>query len=86
LSSAGFADSLDAVDVAWIVCEHELLARGVAADDLFYSLEQLRSVAQSASNRSKATDVLRVIPAGVVATAVRVRDEGDGHAASRSVI
>jgi hypothetical protein len=63
------------------VSELELRRRCVPSFDLFNRIEQLRVVTQSASDRAQSADMLRMIPSSVVATAIRMRNEGDGHAA-----
>jgi len=63
------------------VRELELGRRRVSAFDLFNAVEELGIVSESAGNRAQATDMLGMIPPRVVAAAVGVRDEGDGHAA-----
>jgi hypothetical protein len=72
LATAFGADPLDAGDVVAIVSKLQLRRGCVSPRDLLYALEKLRITAQRACDRAKATDVLRMIPAGVVAAAVGV--------------
>jgi hypothetical protein len=59
----------------------ELGRCGVSSLDLLNAVEKLGIVSEGAGNRAQTADVLRMIPPRVVAAAVGVGDEGDGHAA-----
>jgi hypothetical protein len=54
------------------VRELELFCGGVSSFDLFDCIEQLRIISKSASDGAQSADVLRVIPPGIVATAIRM--------------
>jgi hypothetical protein len=70
-------------DVAAVVRERELVFRRMPALDVLESLKELGVLTQRTRNGAQTADVLGVTPAGVVATAVGVRDVGDSHRAPR---
>ena len=64
-------------DVLRRVRQRQLVRRGVAPLAMLHRDEQLRRIAQRARDRAQPADVLGMFPAGVVAAAVGVRDEGE---------
>ncbi len=61
--------------------ELELCCGCVSSFDLLDCIEHLRIITEEAGDRAQSANVLRVIPPCVVATAIRVGNEGDGHVA-----
>ena len=68
---------------ARLVGQRDLVGRRVPAFDVHERMKQIWVLAQRARDRTQSPDVLRVTPPRVVASAVRVRDVGDGHRAPR---
>jgi hypothetical protein len=81
LPSPGGRDSLDLTDIARSVDELELGRSRVSSLDLLDSIEESGIVTQGASDGTEASNVLGMIPSGVVTAAIRMRNEGDRHAA-----
>ena len=81
LSAAELRNAFDARDVSRVVNELELFRGCVSSFDLLDCIEQLGIITERAGDRAQSANVLRVIPPGVVSTAIRVGNEGDGHAA-----
>src|SRR4051812_20193762 len=80
LPAARVDDSTHPIDVAGIVRQGEVAYGRVPPLDVEQRVKQLDIVAERPRDGPQSAHVLRVTPTGVVSAAVRVRDEGDGHA------
>lgn len=78
-TAAGEHQILDARDVGPIVGKGEFVRHRVTTFVMHQRVEERRLVAQGTRNGTQSTDMFRVIPPGVVTTAVGVRNEGDGQ-------
>ena len=74
----------DRADVFGIVHQFQLVDRRVAPFQVVDGVEQSGIVAEGACNRSKAPDVLRMSPSGVVTPAIAVGNERSPHESGRA--
>ena len=74
----------DLLEMAVAVDDAKLTFSRMASLDVHQRVIQLDLVTQRSRDRPQASDVLGMTPTGIVATAIGVRDVGDGHSIARS--